>query len=327
MSSSRPLLLVAGFLGSGKTSLIRSLLAQFLRRNIKADVILNDIANASVDAASINSDHAASISPLAASCACCESLEELLSLCRTANEGEGDLLLIELNGTADPLGVLEPFALLRRELSISPMIHACVIDVRHWGKRGELTALEERQMRGAGLYLLSHQDLVTNTEIEAVENVVTDAFPESFQTDASQLADLLVSATLEGAGDGVSGSREWPQFSAVKCRDDHVHLLSHQVRGCEIPLPPKVRRAGIEQLLMNLPDSVLRAKALVKTVEDPGSQWLFERCGREVSPSPLPVPAGTRIRSSLLCMGMNLDSAAIRMLVSEEFGYVPVMSD
>ena len=327
MSSSRPLLLVAGFLGSGKTSLIRSLLAQFLRRNIKADVILNDIANASVDAASINPDHAASISPLAASCACCESLEELLSLCRTANEGEGDLLLIELNGTADPLGVLEPFALLRRELSMSPMIHACVIDVRHWGKRGELTALEERQMRGAGLYLLSHQDLVTNTEIEAVENVVTDAFPESFQTDASQLADLLVSATLEGAGDGVSGSREWPQFSAVKCRDDQVHLLSHQVRGCEIPLPPKVRRAGIEQLLMNLPDSVLRAKALVKTVEDPGSQWLFERCGREVSPSPLPVPAGTRIPSSLLCMGMNLDSAAIRMLVSEEFGYVPVMSD
>ena len=327
MSSSRPLLLVAGFLGSGKTSLIRSLLAQFLRRNIKADVILNDIANASVDAASINPDHAASISPLAASCACCESLEELLSLCRTANEGEGDLLLIELNGTADPLGVLEPFALLRRELSISPMIHACVIDVRHWGKRGELTALEERQMRGAGLYLLSHQDLVTNTEIEAVENVVTDAFPESFQTDASQLADLLVSATLEGAGDGVSGSREWPQFSAVKCREDHVHLLSHQVRGCEIPLPPKVRRAGIEQLLMNLPDNVLRAKALVKTVEDPGSQWLFERCGREVSPSPLPVPAGTRIPSSLLCMGMNLDSAAIRMLVSEEFGYVPVMSD
>ena len=327
MSSSRPLLLVAGFLGSGKTSLIRSLLAQFLRRNIKADVILNDIANASVDAASINPDHAASISPLAASCACCESLEELLSLCRTANEGEGDLLLIELNGTADPLGVLEPFALLRRELSISPMIHACVIDVRHWGKRGELTALEERQMRGAGLYLLSHQDLVTNTEIEAVENVVTDAFPESFQTDASQLADLLVSATLEGAGDGVSGSREWPHFSAVKCREDHVHLLSHQVRGCEIPLPPKVRRAGIEQLLMNLPDSVLRAKALVKTVEDPGSQWLFERCGREVSPSPLPVPAGTRIPSSLLCMGMNLDSAAIRMLVSEEFGYVPVMSD
>tara|TARA_B100000674_G_C37292882_1_gene668534 strand:+ start:228 stop:464 length:237 start_codon:yes stop_codon:yes gene_type:complete len=78
---------------------------------------------------------------------------------------------------------------------------------------------------------------------------------------------------------------------------------------------------------MNLPASVLRAKALVKTVEDPGSQWLFERCGREVSPSPLPVPAGTRIRSSLLCMGMNLDSAAIRMLVSEEFGYVPVMSD
>ena len=327
MSSSRPLLLVAGFLGSGKTSLIRSLLAQFLRRKIKADVILNDIANASVDAASINPDHAASISPLAASCACCESLEELLSLCRTANEGEGDLLLIELNGTADPLGVLEPFASLGKELSLSPMIHACVIDVRHWGKRGELTALEERQMRGAGLYLLSHQDMVAKSEVEAVENVVTDAFPNACQTDARQLADLLVSVTLEATEDQISGSREGPHPATARLREDHVHLLSHQVQGCEIPLPPKVRRAGIEQLLMNLPTSVLRAKALVKTVEDPGSQWLFERCGHEVSPSPLPVPAATSIPSSLLCMGVNLDSAVIKRLVSEEFGYIPVMSD
>ncbi|HBM78816.1 MAG TPA: hypothetical protein DD438_11950 [Verrucomicrobiales bacterium] len=81
MPSPRPLLLVAGFLGAGKTSLIRSLLAQLQRRGIKADVILNDIANANIDAASINPDHAASISPLAASCACCESLEDARFLC------------------------------------------------------------------------------------------------------------------------------------------------------------------------------------------------------------------------------------------------------
>ncbi|HBM78980.1 MAG TPA: hypothetical protein DD438_12795 [Verrucomicrobiales bacterium] len=76
-------------------------------------------------------------------------------------------------------------------------------------------------------------------------------------------------------------------------------------------------------MLRNLPGGVLRAKALVKTVEDPGSRWLFERCGREVSPSPIPVPSTSSVSSSLLCMGMDLDSAAIRLLVSEEFGYIP----
>ncbi|MGC6435079.1 MAG: GTP-binding protein, partial [Verrucomicrobiales bacterium] len=74
----KPLLLVAGFLGTGKTSLIRGLLNDFSEYGMKADVILNDIANAELDAASINTNHASSIVPLSASCACCESLEELM---------------------------------------------------------------------------------------------------------------------------------------------------------------------------------------------------------------------------------------------------------
>jgi len=72
-------------------------------------VILNDITNAQLDAASINTNHASSIVPLSASCACCESLEELMALCKTASSGKGDLLVLELNGTADPLAIIENF--------------------------------------------------------------------------------------------------------------------------------------------------------------------------------------------------------------------------
>ena len=153
MPSPRPLLLVAGFLGAGKTTLIRGLLAQLSQRGVKADLILNDIANATLDAASIDADKAASISPITASCACCESLEELVALCGTAARGKGDLLVIELNGTADPLGLLESFALLKDNLPFSPMLQLCVIDARHWGERGQLTPLETRQMKGAGLHI------------------------------------------------------------------------------------------------------------------------------------------------------------------------------
>ena len=109
ISSKKPLLIVAGFLGSGKTSLIRELLSDFTEQGVTADVILNDIANAELDAESINAKHAGSIIPLSASCACCESLEELLALCQTASKSEGDLLLLELNGTADPLVLLQNF--------------------------------------------------------------------------------------------------------------------------------------------------------------------------------------------------------------------------
>ena len=91
----------------------RELLSDFTEQGVTADVILNDIANAELDAESINAKHAGSIIPLSASCACCESLEELLALCQTASKSEGDLLLLELNGTADPLVLLQNFWLLK----------------------------------------------------------------------------------------------------------------------------------------------------------------------------------------------------------------------
>ena len=51
-------------------------------QGIKADVILNDIAKGT-DAAIDNAEEAASIIPLSATCACCESLEELPNLVKT----------------------------------------------------------------------------------------------------------------------------------------------------------------------------------------------------------------------------------------------------
>lgn len=315
MPGQRPLLLVAGFLGAGKTTLIRTLLTRLSRSGVRADVILNDIANADLDAASIEADQAASITPLAASCACCESLEELVTICGTAARGTGDLLLIELNGTADPLGLLESFTLLKDHFPFSPMVLVCVIDVRHWGERGELTLLERRQMEGAGLHLLSHTDQAGRRRVEAT---IGKEFPDSRQVSAKRLADALMTGSPLPAA--IPDQLRSPASERGR---DEVHLLSHQVKGCQISLPPKVRRTAIERLLSRLPDGVLRAKALVKLVEEPGTRWLFEKSGCEVSPSPIPVPGITRLPSSLLCVGLQLDPEPIRTLVANEFGYAP----
>ena len=109
MKNAKPFLLITGFLGAGKTTLLRRLLHELNPRNIQADVILNDFSNADIDVASLNPSLLSSVEPLAAGCACCESLDELVQLCRKASIGKGDLLLVELNGTADPLVLLETF--------------------------------------------------------------------------------------------------------------------------------------------------------------------------------------------------------------------------
>ena len=292
---------------------------------MKADVILNDIANAELDAASINTNHASSIVPLSASCACCESLEELMALCKTASSGKGDLLVLELNGTADPLAIIENFSLLKDSLPFSPMMQICMVDVRKWGNRDQLTPIEKRQMEASSLHFLSYTDLATEDDITRVENLIEDQFPQSQRITKERLAKALISCTQK-SGENIS-ELDLSTINVGECcgsdrgHHDEVHLLSHQVKGCQVSLPPKVRNSSMERLLKKLPKEVLRAKALVKVIEQPGSRWLFERVGNEISPSPISVSDITNLSSSLLCIGLDLDALKIKQLVSDEFGY------
>jgi G3E family GTPase len=300
------------------------LLTGFSRREVMADVILNDVSNADLDAASIDQGQAASVAALSASCACCESLDELVALCKTAAGSRGDLLLIELNGTADPLVLVETFSLLKEDLLFYPIVQICVIDVRYWGKRGKLNRLERRQMEGAGMYLLSHTNNSGNLDIREVASEINNEYPESLEVTAKQFLDAFL---CEGrllynkAGQLCHGSKvAWHDAGSSDLNAGEVHLLSHQVESCQFSLPSRVRRIAIERLLSKLPIAVLRAKALVKTVEEPGMRWLFQRSGSEVSPSPIPVRGGSTLPASLLCVGWGLDKDEIRGLVIDEFG-------
>ena len=288
-------------------------------------MILNDIANAQLDAASINTNHASSIVPLSASCACCESLEELMALCKTASSGKGDLLVLELNGTADPLAIIENFSLLKDSLSLSPMMQICMVDVRKWGNRDQLTPIEKRQMEASSLHFLSYTDLASEDDVERVENLLKDQFPQSQRITNERLAKALISCAQK-SGENIS-ELDLSTINVGEFCDSHsghhdeVHLLSHQVKGCQVSLPPKVRNSSMERLLKKLPKEVLRAKALVKVIEQPGSRWLFERVGNEISPSPISVSDISNLSSSLLCTGLELDTSKIKQLVSDEFGY------
>ena len=248
-----------------------------------------------------------------------------MALCKTASSGKGDLLVLELNGTADPLAIIENFSLLKDSLSFSPMMQICMVDARKWGNRDQLTPIEKRQMEASSLHFLSYTDLASEDDVERVENLLKDQFPQSQRITNERLAKALISCTQK-SGENIS-ELDLSTINVGEFCDSHSvhhdedHLLSHQVKGCQVSLPPKVRNSSIQRLLKKLPKEVLRAKALVKIIEQPGSRWLFERVGNEISPSPISVSDITHLSSSLLCIGLELDASKIKQLVSDEFGY------
>ena len=331
----KPLIIISGFLGAGKTTLIRTLLSGLSRLGVMADVILNDIAHAELDAESIDKEQTSSVVPLSASCACCESLDELLTLCDAAASGAGDLLMLELNGTADPLALLESFTLVENKLPFFPRLQVCVVDARHWGKRNEFSRLEARQLESAGFWLLTHTERVNHAQLQELRSTLRRMAPNSVETTALQMVQILASEEgqkitsplgiprlYQPAHDPIGGS-DRPIAPSSRHLDDTVHGLSHRFTGWQIKLPHKVRSASMKRLLRRLPKWVMRAKALVKLVEEPGCRWLFEKVGDEVIPHPLPVHELRHASSSIVCIGPRLDPEKLQALVVTEFGVHP----
>lgn len=325
----KPLLFVTGFLGTGKTTLLRELILEMKARGFCADVILNDFANAEIDATTLDSS-VATIAPIAASCACCESLDELVELCKTAAAAEGDFLLIELNGTADPLSLLEAFTLLESKIPFFPRMQVCTIDVRLWGLRGDLGALEIRQLETAAFWRPTHLDEVGEDSLSKVRAEVAESNPYVEERSVQQLADDLEkelgkkSHRIEEEGTSIPAALD----DAERARQrDIVHRLSHRFSGVQVTLPGRVRRRSIERLIANLPPWILRAKALVKLVEEPGSRWLFERSGSDPVFPPIEVPGISSLAPSLVCIGAKLDPEEIEDLVRQQFGEVATSNE
>lgn len=318
----KPLLFITGFLGAGKTTLLRELILELKARNVRTDVILNDFANAEIDAATLDSA-VASVAPIAASCACCDSLGELVALCRAAANGDGDLLLIELNGTADPLALLESFTLLQEKLPFFPRLQVGVVDARHWSRRGDLSPLERRQVETAGFWIPTHTDQVDGNRLREIERSVALLAPFSSVTTARQLSDTL-SGELVAANTSprphwpeppTPGAAEGPSIGRRSLVDDEVHALSHRFTGCQFRLLSRVERDDLERLMRSLPDWVFRAKALVELNGHPDERWLFERSGKDPLPPPIRVSELKRVSCSLVCIGPRLDTSRLRKMV------------
>ncbi|WP_419553085.1 CobW family GTP-binding protein [Candidatus Poriferisodalis sp.] len=96
---------LTGFLGSGKTTVLRRLLAAPAGLRIAA--VVNDIGPVNIDAAAIDGLPVASRTPdrveLTNGCACCALVDDLAeTLERLANSQTSDAIVVEASGVADP---------------------------------------------------------------------------------------------------------------------------------------------------------------------------------------------------------------------------------
>src|ERR1700712_2522836 len=151
-----PLLLVTGFLGSGKTTLINRLLQ--LPGPPKLGVVVNEFGQIGIDGALLAGTE---ILELANGCVCCVKGTELWeSALELVDRAGAQVLIVETSGLVKPGVLLEQYALLpkalRGRLELRGML--CLVDALHvqaaWRRRHEA----EQQLRISDRLLLTKSD-------------------------------------------------------------------------------------------------------------------------------------------------------------------------
>ena len=321
----RPMLMFTGFLGAGKTTLLRDVLGYLNSKKLLADVILNDRENAYIDKTTLQ-DHAAEVKALTGSCVCCDGFQDLIKMIMQASSSSHDVLLIELNGTADPVPLQESFTLLESKFCLRPRWQVCVIDARHFRKRRRFNDLESLQLETASHYYISWSDELTHQEALLIEYDIKEINLQASRTTAKELVETLSLAISKNSGHTLGLSKsEKPLQSPLKFgltptkKDTHHkrHKLAHEFTGCQIIIPEPTNQERVIKWLDKLPASVIRAKSLLTLEGDPDRLHLYERVGMFTSPEAISNQVKNDRPCSGIFIGADIDLEEILTLTKE----------
>ena len=299
-----PLTIIGGFLGSGKTTLLNHLLISPHGRRLV--VLVNDFGRINIDAALVASQTDDMIS-LTNGCACCAVSADLTnSLIEIAErEDPPDAIVLEASGVADPNGIVMA-ALTNPAIRLDGSI--VVVDAETMQDLAEdsLTKrLFHNQVSAADLVVLSKVDLLDEPGRAAARDWITASYPNKPLMEAVN-GDVPVDAIL-----GIDSKRD------LQAEAPASTVEAHAFQSVSFTIDEPLDGDRLQAFFDTLPDSLLRAKGVLKLAEKPERRTIYQRVGKRWSYTTAEPWGDETPHSSLVFIGPSglLDQAALEAVL------------
>ncbi len=273
-----PILLVAGFLGAGKTTVMNHILAHASGRRIAA--VVNDFGAINIDAELIAGASDGVVS-LTNGCICCSLEGDLLrTLAGILRRNPlPDYILIETSGVADLADIVRNLMdpVIWKEAPLETVL--CVVDATTPTAKMD-DALVRSQLRAADIVALSKTDLVEATRGGRIRDAVKAIRPAAVVVDAphGQVPAALLfpedPARAPASRESRPGRPTSDRFETLSWTSDRLVSL-----------------ARLQVAIGKLAPKLARAKGLFEAAEQPGRQFVFQLAGGRATLAPAGSPA------------------------------------
>jgi len=275
-----PILLVAGFLGAGKTTVVNHLLAHAEGRRIAA--VVNDFGAINIDAELVAGASDGVVS-LKNGCICCslegDLIRTLAALLR--REPRPEFIVIETSGVADPADIVRNLMdpMIWREAPLETVL--CVVDAAT-PEAMLADPLLRSQVHAADVVALSKLDLAGSAEVAVVRDAVWTVRPGAVVVDAL-LGEVPAALLFPADPDRLPRPRDPGRRRPTADRFETLSWTSERL----VSLP------RLQVAITRLAPKLARAKGLFEAVEQPGRQLVFQFAGGRATLAPGGIrPAG-----------------------------------
>ena len=301
-----PILLVTGFLGAGKTTVVNHILGHADGRRIAA--VVNDFGAINIDAELIAGASDGIVS-LTNGCICCSLESDLLRTLAgiLRRNPRPDYIVIETSGVADPADIVRNLMdpVIWKEAPLETVL--CVMDATTPVAQLD-DALLRSQLGAADVVALSKTDLVDEAGRERARDAARAVRRTAIVVDAphGQVPPVLL---FPEDPDHVPAPRDSRPRRPTTDRFETMSWTSDQL----VSLP------RVQAAIGRLAPKLARAKGLFEAVERPGQQLLFQFVGGHatLAPAGAPAPGLPRARIVFVAEIGALSSAEVGWMMDE----------
>ncbi len=246
-----PINILTGFLGSGKTSLLKDLLKAMGGKK-KIAVLMNEIGEISIDAKLLEG-FSTEVFELNDGCICCSINENFVAvLDELAEKASPDLIVIETTGIANPMNII--YSIINPQFVIDAVI--TTIDAKNFLQMKDELDVAEEQLDAADVIVITKDDIATTIELTSVEDFVRTHRPTAtiFYRHSLDLSLLF----------GVAYPREVLAPSEALLQEHDHHRFEHEgVEAFRVASDDVFVLERLQSALESLPRNLWRLKGIV----------------------------------------------------------------